>query len=673
MRRSLLALGGAAALAMGPLSCSPEAPKGPGVFVLGVDGMDPTILRRMIDQGRMPNFKALAERGGFQDLGTSNPPQSPVAWSNFVTGLDPGGHGIYDFVHRDPKTYLPTSSATPPPGEPPSAIDFFGYYLPIGGDEVLNNRSGTPWWDSLHATGVDVEVYRVPGNYPVTPSEARTLSGMGTVDMRGGYGVYTWFTDQAMPGREKLKGDIQLVTVEDFDLDGVGDTVKAAIKGAPDIFRLPPGKIPGDSDYLTATVTVSIDPAEDVALIQIGDARAVVREGEWSDWMPVSFDALPAGMLPLGGAVRFYAKELRPAFKLYASPVNMAADAPPQPITTPDDFAPDLYEAMGQYYTQGMPEETNALRDGTFTDDDYQSQVALVQEDAEEMLDVALARFRPGDATFFYLSDIDLQCHMLWRHGDPKWPDAPHHPAYEPDAAATHADDVEGYYENVDRLLGEVQHGLPEDTLLIVMSDHGFQPFTRKVHLNSWLRDNGWLALKDGKSEGHIAHGDVDWSKTKAYAIGFNALYLNIQGRESEGVVAPGEVDATMAELQRQLTAFTDPKDGARVVLRVDRGKDVYHGPRVADAPDLVVGYDKGYGHSDESTLGEMPPEVVEDNTSRWSGNHLMAPEVVPGVLLSNRPISGTGHDLTDVTATLYAWYGLAPVSGMAGQPILTP
>lgn len=681
MRRSLgaraLSTLGLCALALGPLSCDPrgtDAPAGPGVFVLGVDGMDPVILRRMIDEGKMPNFAKLAKNGGFQELGTSNPPQSPVAWSNFVTGLDPGGHGIYDFVHRDPKTYLPISSATPPPGESPGSVEIGGFYLPIGGDAVVNNRSGLPWWDSLHAAGVGVEVYRIPGNYPVTESEARTLSGMGTVDMRGGYGVYTWYTDQPVAAKGELKGDIQLVTVEDYDLDGVPDTVKGTLKGAPDIFRLPPGQIPGENDYLTASVTVSIDPDEDVALLRVGDAEAIVREGEWTGWMDVSFDALPAGAMPLGGAVRFYAKELRPNFKLYASPVNMSSEAPPQPISTPDEFATDLHAAMGgQYYTQGMPEETNALKDGTFDDDDYERQVHLVMKDAEALLDVALARFTAGDATFFYLSDIDLQCHMLWRHGDPKHADAPPHPAYEPASAEAHRDDVEGYYRNVDRLLGEIEHGLPDDTLLVVMSDHGFQPFTRKVHLNSWLRDNGWLALKDGKTEGHLAHGDVDWSRTKAYALGFNAVYLNVEGREAQGIVKPADAEATMTALQQQLAAVTDPKDGTRMILEVFRGKDIYTGPRVTDAPDLVVGYDKGFGHSDESTLGEMPVAVVEDNTSKWSGNHLMAPQVVPGVLLANRPLVGSGHDLTDVTATLYAWYGVAPVAGMTGQPVLTP
>ncbi|MDP2316846.1 MAG: alkaline phosphatase family protein [Pseudomonadota bacterium] len=670
---------GALALALGGCPGTPPSLAGPGVFVLGVDGMDPTILARMMGEGRMPNFAKLAQAGAFQPLGTSNPPQSPVAWSNFVTGLDPGGHGIYDFVHRDPETYLPISSATPPPGDAGTSLDLFGFYLPIGGgDDIVNNRTGTPWWDALHDAGVDVEVYRVPGNYPPTPSDAKVLAGMGTVDMRGGYGQYTWYTDQAVESRAHLKGDIQLVTVEDYDLDGVADTVKSTLKGPPDLFHLPPGQIPGDSDYLTVPVTVSIDPDEEVALIRAGSAQAIVREGEWTDWMDVSFDALPAGAMPLAGAVRFYAKELRPAFRLYASPVNLSAESPPQDISTPSDFASDLADVLGgQYYTQGMPEETNALKDTTFSDDDYVKQVALVQEDAEAMLDVALARFRPGDATFFYLSDIDLQCHMLWRHGDPRLAPseragAPAHPAYEAEAAAHHADDIEGYYENVDRLLGEVVAGLPTDTFLVVMSDHGFQPFTRTMNLNGWLRDNGWLTLKDGKHEGHIAQGDVDWSKTRAYGLGFNALYLNLQGREAEGIVAPGDVPAIEAQLREQLVALVDPTNSAHPVLRVDRGADIYHGARVAEAPDLVVGYDRGYGNSDESTLGEILPDILADNTSRWSGNHLMAPEVVPGVLLTNRPISGEGHDLTDITATLLAWYGVAPLPGMTGQPVLT-
>jgi predicted AlkP superfamily phosphohydrolase/phosphomutase len=638
-----------------------------GVFVLGVDGMDPQIVRRLMDEGKMPHFSRLARDGSFQTLGTSNPPQSPVAWSTFVTGLDPGGHGIFDFVHRDPKTYHPIASATPPPGDPGSALHLFGYYLPLGGDAPKNNRGGVPFWDTLEQAGVDVEVYRMPGNYPPTPSEAKVLSGMGTVDMRGGYGVYTWFTDQPVPRRSHLKGDIQLVAVQDDDLDGTPDTVRGSLKGPPDILRLPPGHVPGDGDYLTAPVTMHLDPEADVALVDVGGSRALLEEGEWSDWLDVGFDALPAGLMPLTGMVRFYAKELRPKFQVYASPVNISPAAPAQQIATPDDFAPEIASALGPYYTQGMPEETNALKDGLFDDDDYRTQVALVQEDAEAMLQLALARFARGDMTFVYLSDIDLQCHMLWRHRDPKYPDAPPHPAHEPEPARTHAFDIEGYYQHVDAMLGRVRERLPDDTVLIVMSDHGFQPFTREVHLNAWLRDHGWLVLKNGARTGKIAAGDVDWTKTRAYGIGFNSVYLNLAGREAEGIVPPGQAGAVAADLARQLATFTDPRSGKRIVRRVFRGEDVFRGERVHEAPDLVVGYDVGYGASDLTTLGEVTDAVVADNTSRWSGNHLMDPEVVPGVVLSNRTITGEGHDLVDVTATILTWYGLSANPGMSG------
>jgi predicted AlkP superfamily phosphohydrolase/phosphomutase len=660
-----------ASLALG--SCGEEqGPDVPGMFVLGVDGMDPVITQRLMDEGKLPAISKLAKEGGFHVLGTVNPPQSPVAWSSFVTGLDPGGHGIFDFVHRDPARYVPISSATPPPGDPGSSVEIAGYYFPIGGDTVGNNRGGVPFWDTLKAAGVDTEVYRIPGNYPVPDSEAKVLSGMGTVDMRGGYGVYTWFTDKPVTGRGEIKGDVQLVTVQDSDLDGIPDSAHGTLKGPPDLFHLPAGQSPGPSDYLTAGVTFWLDPDADAVLIEAGDEQVLLKEGEWSGWVTLNFDALPHGAMDYDGMVRFYAKELRPNFVVYASPVNISPADPAQPVATPDGFAEDLSDILGLFYTQGMPEETNALKDGLFTDDDYIKQVALVQKDTRDMLDVALARFEPGDMTFMYVSDIDLQCHMLWRHGDPKHLEAPHHPAYDAAAAATHSHDIENFYRAVDRHVARIRAALPSDTTFVVMSDHGFQPYTREVHLNSWLRDHGWLTLKDGKQTGQIAAGDVDWSKTRAYNIGFNAIYLNLQGREAQGIVAPGDADAVMAELSNQLLAVTDPKDGKNIIKGMARSKDIYSEPRRAEAPDLIVGYDIGYGTSDQSTLGEIIPDWISDNTSRWSGNHLMDPRVVPGVILANRPLPDGDYDLLDVTSTVLAHFGLPNGPGMTGSPIFT-
>ncbi len=661
-------------LALGLVSCSrsagsESAAARSGLFVMGVDGLDPVILERLMEAGALPHFAALARQGSYQPLGTSNPPQSPVAWSSFVTGRDPGGHGVFDFVHRDPATYQPVSSATPPPKDPGRALHAFGWVIPLSSPEIVNNRSGTPWWDLLVAHGIDTEVYRVPGNYPVPESKAKVLSGMGTVDMRGGYGTYTLFTDQPLDV-EDPKGDVEVVGVQDLDLDGTPETVEATLKGPPDIFHLEPGHAPGPGDFLTQRVTIHVDADSPTAVVKLGAETVLLREGEWSRWMDVAFDALPAGLMKLHGAVRFFAMELEPGFKVYVSPVNLSAAKPPQTFTSPSGWASELYRRLGQYYTVGMPEETGALRDGVFSDDDYLRQVALVQHDTRALLDLALERFSAGDATFFYLSDIDLQCHMLWRHADPKYPGG-RHPARDVRVAAAHAGDIPRLYQDVDAALGTVMERLPPGTRLIVMSDHGFQPYTRKFHLNAWLRDHGFLVLKDGKRTGRVGLEDVDWSRSRAYGIGFNGLYLNRTGREAQGIVRPDEASKVAAEIAAALEGERDPTNGRSVVLHAYPAAEAFHGERIAEAPDLVVGYNDGYAGSDQSTLGEISEAVLEDNTSRWSGNHLIDPRLVPGVLLVNGRIVPGDHALTDVTVSILDHFGISSVQGMIGKSFL--
>ena len=641
-----------------------------GVFIMGIDGMDPTILTRLIGEGAMPNFEKLAREGSFQTLGTSNPPQSPVAWSNFVTGMNPGGHGIFDFMHRDTETYAPISSATAASEDEVAALRLFGFVIPLTGGDLTNNRGGTPFWDVLHRHGVDVEVYRIPGNYPTPESEAKVLGGMGVTDLRGGYGTYTLYANTVVES-EDPKGDVQVVTVRDFDLDGTPDTASGVLRGPPDQFRLEPGQVPKLSQYLAESVTIHVDPDSATAVIEVGGRAVVLEQGEWSDWIEVSWDMLPLSMMSVTGTVRFYAKELRPNFQVYASPVNIAPSSPIAPITSPDDFIESLYGEIGPFYTQGMPEEVDALKDGVFDEDDYLKQVSLVQEDTLAMLGVALSHFERGDASFVYFSDIDLQSHMLCRHGDPKYPGAAPHPGYDAAAAKGHEHDVENYYKQVDAALGTIRGRLPEGTLLIVMSDHGFQPFSRDFHLNAWLRDNGYLVMKPGKTTGYTVTGDVDWSKTRAYGIGFNGLYLNQKGREAQGIVDPADADALMAEIAQKLEAYRDPKNGTAAVRRAFRASEIYTGDRVAEGPDMLVGYDRGYGCSDESALGEITEDVIADNQSRWSGSHLMDPDVVPGVLLMNRKLAGGGHDLTDLTVTLLSHFGIEKPPGMTGEPIL--
>ena len=316
---------------------------------------------------------------------------------------------------------------------------------------------------------------------------------------------------------DEAKGDIQRVRVQDLDLDGTPDTVNGILRGPPDQFHLEPGAVPGDGDYLAKGVTIHLAADRAAAVVEIGDQRALLRAGRVVGLDRGRLRRAADGPRLGGGRGALLRERARAGLRGVRLAREHLAREPRGAAHEPRRFIDELFEHLGFFYTKGMPEETDALKDGVFDDDDYLAQVALVQQDTRRMVELALDRFAPGDATFVYLSDIDLQCHMLWRHGDPKQPGAPPHPARDPAVAARHARDIERFYRDVDRQLGAIRERLPPGTLLFVMSDHGFQPYTRKLHLNAWLRDNGYLVLKDGKRTGQIVAGDVDWSRTRAY------------------------------------------------------------------------------------------------------------------------------------------------------------
>lgn len=659
-----LAAASLVAIALAPSCGGGFEATGRKLVVIGIDGMDPNLLRAYMEAGLLPNFKALADEGTFLPLGTSNPPQSPVAWSNFITGMDPGGHGVFDFLHRDPKTYLPVSSTQITLGEPT--------HIPLPGDYQLEIppdsepvRQGTPFWDLLGEAGVRCEVYRIPAAYPIQASDQLTLSDMGTPDLQGGIdGMYAWYTSDIPDNFDKVHGGLwRQVKV-------VKGRAEAKLFGPPSPFlEPPPGKAPQKSER---PFTVWIDPVEPVVHIEIEDGDAcVLEEGKWSDWLRCSFDH---GLLQtMGGMVKFHLQEVRPNLRLYCSPVNIDPREPCMPISTPDDDAViDLAEAIGPFYTQGLAEETKALQEGAIDDALFVSNCDDIHHERMRMLDYALERFEDG-LLFFYFSTIDLRSHMMWRHIEPG------HPARDERLAELHARSIEDSYVLMDRALGHLRERIGAATPLMVLSDHGFSPFTRRVNLNNWLLREGYLALteeaaKDPKGIYSLAEGGgVDRKRSRAYAIGFNGIYLNLAGREADGIVAEAERAALLEEIRAKLLALTDDaKGGARVVRRADLREETYHGPRVGDAPDLVVGYDRGFGASDTTALGQVQPKdaIVEDNKDLWSGNHLMAPEVVPGVFLVNRKVDAAEPCLYDLTVTMLEHFGVRKPDAMLGRSV---
>jgi predicted AlkP superfamily phosphohydrolase/phosphomutase len=620
------------------------------VIVLGIDGMDPQLLKRFIQEGRMPNFAKLMQQGSFRELTTSIPPQSPVAWSNLITGMNAGGHGIFDFIHRDSKTMELYFSASRVEA-PKHAIHLGKWVVPLGGGSAEQLRKGKAFWQVLDEHGVPNSVFRIPSNFPPVPAKGETLSGMGTPDLRGTYGTFSFYTDDPTAAAGAVEGG-QIVPVQVEN-----SQVTANLIGPDNSFRK-------GSPAATEQFKVALDPVESVARVAVQEHEFVLKEGEWSSWIPVEFKLIPL-FASVKGMCRFYLKQAHPRFQLYVSPLNIDPAAPVLPISTPSSYSRMLVEEAGEFHTQGIAEDTKALSDGVLDDKEYLQQARAVLADHRKIFDVEFPKFKTG-VFFFYFSSLDLNSHMMWRVMDPK------HPAYDAAVAAQNGSPIADFYQQIDQVLGEVLPKLDEDTTLLVLSDHGFAPYYRSFNLNTWLLQNSYIKLKpNAGADSSEPLAGVDWSQTRAYGLGLNGLYINLLGRERNGIVHSGtEADALIKELKEKLLAVSDPQSGKRAITRVDVAKEVYQGPYSQSGPDLLVGYNRGYRAGWKTILGAFPPDIFEDNNNAWSGDHCMDYTLVPGVLLSNRKIASEHPALTDIAATILGEFGIQKSDAMMGRSV---
>jgi predicted AlkP superfamily phosphohydrolase/phosphomutase len=620
------------------------------LIILGIDGMDPQLLKQFMREGKMPNFSKLAEQGSFRLLTTSIPPQSPVAWSNLITGMNAGGHGIFDFIHRDPKTLELYFSASRVEG-PRHAIHLGSWVIPLGSGSAEQLRKGEAFWEILDQHGVPNTIFRIPANFPPVPAKGQTLSGMGTPDLRGTYGTFSFYTDDPTTAPGAVEGG-QVIPVQVEN-----SQVATNLIGPDNTFRK-------GSPPATEPFAVAIDPLESVARIAVQGQEFVLREGEWSDWVRVEFQLIPF-FGNVKGMCRFYLKQAHPRFQLYVSPINIDPADPALPISTPSSYSRMLSEEAGEFYTQGIAEDTKALSAGMLDDKEYLEQARTVLAEHRRMFDAEFPKFKKG-VFFFYFSSLDLNSHMFWRLMDPK------HPGYAAALAAQNGSAIAEFYQQIDQVLGEVLPKLDDHTTLLVLSDHGFAPFYRSFNLNTWLLNNGYVKLKSAASpDSNQPLANVDWSQTRAYGIGLNGLYINLRGRDRDGIVQPGaEANAVIKEIKEKLLSVKDPQAGLPVITRVDVASEVYQGPYSQSGPDLLVGYNRGYRAGWKTILGAFPPEVLEDNTNPWSGDHCMDYTLVPGVLLSNRKIAAEMPALTDIAPTILAEFGIAKSKGMIGQSV---
>lgn len=609
-------------------------------IVIGLDGFEPKLVESMLAAGALPNLARLRATGGYARLRTTYPALTPVAWSTFATGTNPGGHGIFDFICRNPQTYLPDFSLTRYEQKKP--------YLP---PKVVNLRRGIPVWEVLAQASMPATILRCPCTYPPDNMRGRMLSGMGVPDVRGGLGTSTFYCSDAHVHPQESE---KVVHVR---VDG-RRTIATHLIGP----RNP--KTGGD---FTCDMSLTLEPsAQKVVVRSDGEPKILeVRAGQWSDWLKVRFKT---GLLQsVRGIVRFHLVQMEPVFELYASPVNFDPEAPLFPISAPPEYARELAGKLGTFYTTGMVEDHGGLNHGRFGEEAYLDQCGEVLHERARMMLYELERLEEG--LLFCLFDTpDRVQHMFWRFGEPG------HPAHPGDVPPAMARVVEEHYRACDAVLGKVLPYVDEHTLCVVLSDHGMNSFQRGLHINTWLHDHGLLTLRHGvvpgEEPGDFFH-HVDWSRTKAYALGMGGIYLNLQGREEQGIVNVSDAAALRDAIVQGLTGLPDPERGKVAIRSVVTREQVYSGAYAAESPDLLVNFAAGYRVSWSTALGGIPRGHFEDNVKKWGGDHIIDPALVPGVLFMNRTFREASASLQDLAPTILAALGVPQSPTMEGGSLL--
>ena len=337
------------------------------------------------------------------------------------------------------------------------------------------------------------------------------------------------------------------------------------------------------------------------------------------------------------------------------------------PISHPFVYAIYLAKMYGPYATLGLAEDTWALNEGVIDEDAFLKQAWLIFEERKKQLWDAIDKTKKGFVTVVFDTTDRIQ-HMFWRFLDPD------HPANEGVDREKYKDVVPDMYAKMDDFLAEVQAkvGDDEDTVFCVISDHGFTDFKRCVNLNSWLRDEGYLVLKEGRTEGRDYFQDVDWEKTKAFTIGLTGIFINRKGREAHGIVDKDELPGLMKEIKEKLEALKDPATGEPVVREGFITKEIHGGPYADMAPEILVGYHKGFRHSWDCATGAASEEIFSDNTKAWAGDHCVDPRLVPGVFWCNRQITVEDPSIMDMAPTALDMFGIPAPQYMQGRSLFS-
>lgn len=691
----------------------------PRVIVLGFDGVDPDLVQEFLTQGQLPHLQELAGAGTFSALGTTTPAESPVSWSTFATGQNPGAHGIFDFLHRKSGTYYPEIALAQETTQPllPSrplrgglvvAAALVGFLVVFGALRLLRARprvaaipaaigalsiaalaglalfrwvpwelpaarslrGGVPFWERAAAAGVRCTVIDAPVTFPAAQVPGvRLTTGLGTPDVRQTWGYWTLFSSGSFDkAHSETGGDLVHVVMN-------GDRGRTQIRGPRNFLLRGKGK---DGETPEVPVPMEVERTGEHGMrLTIQGQRVDLQVGQWSDWVHVSFKLNP--LIKLIGQTRFKLLATQPEFRIYQEPINWDPHhlPPTVHISNPHGLAADLADLYGPRETIGWTEATNALKDDAIDIDSFLEDVEFSLANRERVIMGELAR-DDWDLFVGVFLETDRMQHMMYRFIDPQ------HPHYDAKLAARYGDRVLWSYRQMDRIVGEVmQKHVDQNTVLLVVSDHGFHSFRRGVSLNTWLVRNGFMTLRGLGPEASYQNledlfdpegrffKNVDWARTQAFCLGLGSIYINVRQRERNGSVSESDYERVRAEIVQKLTQLKDPAfPGVPVVLEVKRREEIFHGPRMPDAPDLFVGFNTGYRVSWQTAAGGIPGEVFEDNLNNWSGDHCsVASAITAGILFCNRPLPAGVRHIQDVAASVLQVYDAPIPAELDGKP----
>ncbi len=554
--------------------------------IVGFDSFDPAIFERLLESGNTPNLAKYANDGGYSRLEVCSPPQTEVSWTSIATGVDPGSHGIFDFVHRDPATYIPYVSILP---TRQSAL----------GEQFLPPYTTRTLFEEAAEMGYPATALWWPALFPARPEiPVATIPGLGTPDIRGQLGVGTYLTTEPA---EKKK-------VKVLKLEPAG---KGKFNGSLE------GPSTKTKDGIKPLVQpVSVDVLDDRSVrLTVGKQKLDLKLGVWSPILEVQF---PGGFAYTVHAItQVILTEVKQRLSLYFLPLQIHPLHSPWHYATPPSLVKDAWKNTGPFLTLGWPQDTNALEDGCITDEQFLSLCDSIFESRKRIYYRRLDGFKEGVLAGIF-DCLDRVQHMFLR-------DRP--------------DLVEQWYGKLDGFVGQVQSRIDslglDKVRFLILSDHGFKTFEHKVHLNHWLKHNGYLTLAE--PDGNDL-SKVDWEKTTAYALGLNSLYLNVAGREGRGIVQAAELEALLAEIRGKLLDWKTP-DGETIISRVLLKHEAFTGPYSRLGPDLVIGYAPKYRASSDTGLGRIGAVSLEANHDHWGADHCIDSNMVPGVLFANRDV----------------------------------